>query len=94
MNKKITENPDLLKEIVPTDSELKELVINYVGEKLNPESEDITVEQVVEVFAEEFPEFLLVLAEENWVNGYTQALQDLESVEKERNNVDKTLPKE
>ena len=94
MNKKITENPDLLKEIVPTDSELKELVINYVGEKLNPESEDITVEQVVEVFAEEFPEFLLVLAEENWVNGYTQALQDLEFVEKERNNVDKTLPKE
>ena len=94
MNKKITENPDLLKEIVPTDSELKELVINYVGEKLNPESEDITVEQVVEVFAEEFPEFLLVLAEENWVNGYTQALQDLEFVEKERNNVDKTLSKE
>ena len=73
-------NPDLLKEVTPTESELKEIIVNYVGKTLNPESDEITVEQIVEVFAEQFPEFLLVLAEENWINGYTQALKDTEHV--------------
>ena len=70
-------NPDLLKEIIPTESELKEVIVNYVGNTLQPDSEEITVEQVIEVFAEQFPEFLLAVAEENWVNGYTQALNDV-----------------
>lgn len=73
-------NPELLKEVIPTETELKEVIINYVGKVLNPESEAITVEQIVEVFAKEFPEFLLVVAEENWINGYTQALKDTETV--------------
>ena len=72
----------LTEEIVPTDTELKTLIINYVGKSLNPEKDEITVEQIVEVFAEEFPEFLLALAQENWVNGYTQALNDLEYTRK------------
>ena len=72
------ENLDLTKEVVPTDSELKEIIVNYVGNKLNPEEDTITVEQVIEVFADQFPEILLALAEENWVNGYTQALNDVE----------------
>ena len=67
-------NLTLLKEKVPTEAELKEIIVNYVGKVLNPDSEDITIEQVVEVFSKEFPEFLLALAEENWINGYTQAL--------------------
>tara|TARA_R100001510_G_C7552062_1_gene135469 strand:+ start:439 stop:690 length:252 start_codon:yes stop_codon:yes gene_type:complete len=70
-------NIDLTKEIVPSDNELKEMIINYVGNFLNPDSEEITVEQIIEVFAKQFPEFLLALAEENWVNGYTQALNDV-----------------
>ena len=77
-------NPDLTKEVVPTESELKEIVVNYVGNKLNPKEDTITVEQVIEVFAEQFPEMLLALAEENWVNGYTQALNDVKYM-KERN---------
>ena len=48
-----------------------------MGNFLNPDSEEITVEQIIEVFAKQFPEFLLALAEENWVNGYTQALNDV-----------------
>lgn len=87
MKEKDLKNRDLLKEITPTDSELKEIIINYVGSKLNPESPDITVEQVIEVFAEEFPEFLLAMAEENWINGYTQALQDLDFVEERKKNI-------
>ena len=73
-------NPDLLKEVIPTESELKEIIVNYVGKTINPENDEITVEDIVDVFAEQFPEFLLALAEENWVNGYTQALSDSKAV--------------
>jgi len=69
-------NPDLLKEVVPTESELKEIIVNYVGNTINPDADEVTVEDIVDVFADQFPEFLLVLAEENWINGYTQALSD------------------
>ena len=69
-------NENLLKEVIPTESELKEIIVNYVGKTLNPDSDQITVEQIIDVFAEQFPEFLLALAEENWINGYTQALSD------------------
>ncbi len=83
-------NTEKLKEVIPSDSELKELIINYVGETLNPDSEEITVEQIIEVFAQQFPEFLLTLAEENWINGYTQALKDTEFVNDEKNKLHKT----
>ena len=73
-------NPNLLKEVIPTESELKEIIVNYVGKTINPETDDITVEDIINVFAEQFPEFLLALAEENWINGYTQALSDSQSV--------------
>ena len=72
----IMKNPDLLKEVVPTESELKDIIVNYVGNKINPTNDEVTVEDIINVFAEQFPEFLLVLAEENWINGYTQALND------------------
>ena len=73
-------NPDLLKEVIPTESELKDIIVNYVGNKINPENDEVTVEDIVNVFAEQFPEFLLVLAEENWINGYTQALNDSKAI--------------
>ena len=73
-------NPDLLKEVIPTESELKEIIVNYVGKTINPENDEITVEDIVDVFAEQIPEFLLDLAEENWVTGYTQALSDSKAV--------------
>ena len=79
-------NPDLLKEVIPTESELKEIIVNYVGNTTNPENDEVTVEQIIDVFAEQFPEFLLVLAEENWINGYTQALKDSNSIEKNQEN--------
>ena len=76
-------NEDLAKQVIPTESELKDIIVNYVGNNLNPESDNITVEQVIEVFSSEFPEFLLAVAEENWINGYTQALNDVEYVKRE-----------
>tara|TARA_A100001201_G_C4031903_1_gene183904 strand:- start:119 stop:400 length:282 start_codon:yes stop_codon:yes gene_type:complete len=81
-------NPELLKEVSPSDSELKEIIVNYVGEKLNPENNEITVKHIIDIFAEQFPEFLLALAEENWINGYTQALKDTEFVHKKNDNTE------
>ena len=83
----MSNNLSLLGEAVPSETELKEIVVNYVGKVLDPESDNITLEQVIEVFSREFPEFLLALAEENWVNGYTQALKDVEF----RNNKNEKL---
>ena len=59
---------------------LKEYMIDYVGNKHNPENDDVTVEMVVETLADEFPEFLLMVAEENYIRGYEQALDDVNSV--------------
>ena len=36
------------------------------------------MEHIAEVFMEQFPEMLVVMAEENWINGYTQALSDMD----------------
>ena len=70
---------DALKEVVQKDNELKDFVVAHVGNKLNPENGDVSVEMIVEVFAEEFPEFLMVLAEENFIRGYQQAFIDIET---------------
>ena len=61
---------------------IKEVLVTYVGEKTNPENGDVTVEHIVEVISEEFPEFLLLIAEENWIRGYEQALNDVEEGER------------
>jgi hypothetical protein len=71
------ENPDL-KEEVEVTNELKEYVVQYVGNKVQPENGNVDVEMVVEVFSEDFPEFLMAVAEENWIRGYHQALEDIE----------------
>jgi|TARA_R110000824_G_scaffold162881_1_gene338651 hypothetical protein len=71
------ENPDLKEEIEVTN-ELKEYVVQYVGNKMQPENGNVDVEMVVEAFAEDFPEFLMAVAEENWIRGYHQALEDIE----------------
>lgn len=80
-------NTLLNKEVIPTESELKDIIVNYVGNTINPEVDDITVENIIQVFAEQFPEFLLAIAEENWINGYTQALRDVDYANNEKKNV-------
>lgn len=64
---------------VEPDNPLKEMFVNYVGEKMQPESGQVTVDMIVSVLADEFPEFVLVMAEENFIQGYKQALADVES---------------
>jgi hypothetical protein len=69
------ENPDLLKPLEP-DSEMKEWLINYVGDKEQPENDEVNTEMILKVMAKEFPEFLLPIAEENFIRGYRQAMVD------------------
>ena len=71
-----------LNETLSTDTGLKELVVNYIGERLAG-PEEITVDMAIEVFAAEFPEFLLAVAEENFLRGYEQALADVDTMEKQ-----------
>ena len=71
------ENP-LLKTAVAAETPLQKMIVEYVANKVNPENREVTVEMIVEVMAEEFPHFVLALAEENWIRGYRQALDDVE----------------
>ena len=64
------------------DNDLKDYIINYVGEKLDPTDDQVTVEMIIDVMAEDFPQLLLCISEENWVRGYQQALVDVEQGEK------------
>ena len=79
---KDSEKPELVsavsENVVDKETKLKEWLVNYVGQKHSPENDKVTVEMVVETVAKEFPEFLLSVAEENWVRGYKQALGDVE----------------
>tara|TARA_B100000131_G_C17641392_1_gene420237 strand:+ start:254 stop:505 length:252 start_codon:yes stop_codon:yes gene_type:complete len=72
-----------MNEQVNNDTPLKDLIVDFVGNKINPENDEVTIDHITEVFSEEFPEFLLKLAEENWINGYTQALNDVDFVKNE-----------
>lgn len=67
---------ELLEKEVEADSELKTFIVNYVGEKLNPENGLINIEMVIAVLAQDFPDVVLALAEENFIRGYTQGLED------------------
>ena len=73
-------NPDLEK-VVECNTGLRQLVVNYIGERLEV-PEEVTVDMAVQVFAAEFPEFLMAIAEENFLRGYEQALTDVESTTK------------
>jgi len=67
----------VLDEVIKADNSLKNLLVQYAGNKLNPKDNNITIEMMIEVVAEEFPEFVMTLAEENWIRGYQQGLDDV-----------------
>ena len=71
-------NPQL-NEALETDSPMKEWLVDYVGNQTNPDNDEVTLAMIIDVMAKEFPEFLLALAEENWVRGYHQAITDMET---------------
>lgn len=72
-------NP-MLSMLVEPNSELKEYLVEYVGKKLSPENEEVTVNMVAEVLATDFPEFVFAFAEENFLRGYQLGLDDAEKL--------------
>ena len=66
-------NP-LLGLIVQPESQLKEMLVTYVGTKFD--NEQVTVNMIAEALADEFPEFVFAFAEENFLRGYQLGLDD------------------
>ena len=75
--KDIDQNPTL-SELVDPENDLKNMLVEYVGQNSNSVDNEVTLEMIVEVVAKHFPEFLLAVAEENFIRGYQQALDDVE----------------
>jgi len=63
---------------VEKENELKTFLVEYVGQQQQPENGEVTVEMIVNTMAQDFPEFVLTVAEENWIRGYQQAMVDVE----------------
>tara|TARA_R100001510_G_C7448324_1_gene74401 strand:- start:188 stop:457 length:270 start_codon:yes stop_codon:yes gene_type:complete len=61
---------------VQADSELKTHLVEYVGTKFD--KEEVTVNMIAETLAHEFPEFMMAVAEENFLRGYELGLNDAE----------------
>lgn len=71
-----TENPTLT-EVVEKANPMKEWLVDYVGNALLPQDGKVTVMMIVEQMAKEFPEFVMAVAEENFIRGYSQAIEDV-----------------
>ena len=80
MNTQENSNPVLM-EVPLSNTELKKWLVDYVGSQHGPGNGEVTVEMIVETVSQEFPEFLLVVAEENFFRGYEQALMDLQEAQ-------------
>ena len=80
--KDLSEELSTLNNKVEGSNELQDYIINYVGEEVNPEDDQVTVGMIIDVLAEKFPQLILCISEENWVRGYQQALVDVEEGER------------
>ena len=73
-----TKTDELAGVIVAAENPLKEMLLEYVGNKFTTEEDEgefeVTVQMIVDTLAHEFPEFVMIMAEENWVRGYQQGL--------------------
>ena len=84
--KEFNRNPLLDEQIKTTeeDSEFKNFIVNWTGQEHQPKDGDVTVEMIVETLAKNFPEVVMVLAEENFLRGYSQALDDKRAFNEQR----------
>ena len=65
---------EMLAMAVKSDTELKNILVEYVGTKFD--KEEVTVNMIAETMAHEFPEFVFAFAEENFLRGYQLGLDD------------------
>ncbi len=66
--------------VIAAETPLKQMLLEYVGNKYSTSEDEgefeVTVQMIVETLAHEFPEFVMIMAEENWVRGYQQGIDD------------------
>ena len=88
----LSQYEEISQQTIEKENELKTFLVEYVGDKEKPENDEVTVEMIVNTMAKEFPEFVLTVAEENWIRGYQQAMVDAEfgqrAIEEESDNSD------
>jgi hypothetical protein len=89
-NLDISIKEDIKDLVVKPDNQLRQMFVDYVGEKKNPEDGKVTLDMVISVLSDEFPEFVLAMAEKNFLLGYKQAFSDMEKWNKK--TVSKATP--
>tara|TARA_R110002020_G_scaffold353007_1_gene566001 strand:- start:158 stop:460 length:303 start_codon:yes stop_codon:yes gene_type:complete len=81
-----------LTEGVDRDTPMKSWLVDYVGNSFESEVSraeaetmktlewdgTVTVEMIVELMTKEFPDFVMAVAEENFIRGYRQAMDDVQ----------------
>ena len=72
-------NPDLWIPISPSNK-LQEMLVEYVGNKINPDNGEVNINMIAETLATDFPEFAFAYAEENFLRGYQLGLEDGEDM--------------
>jgi hypothetical protein len=78
------------RQTVQKDNPMKTWLVDYVGEKMNAQNGEVTVDMIVEAMADEFPDFVMLLAQENWLRGYQQALHDVDYGDLRKNEQNST----
>ena len=80
-----------LEEEVDKTTPIKSWLVDYVGNNYEQELSraevdsgkkiewdgSVTVEMMIELMIKEFPDFVMAIAEENFIRGYTQAMADV-----------------
>jgi|TARA_E500000305_G_scaffold68277_1_gene54388 hypothetical protein len=73
-------NENLAAVVVDNNTPLKQMLLEYVGNKYTTSEDEgefeVSVQMIVDTLAHEFPEFVMIMAEENWARGYQQGLND------------------
>ena len=71
-------NKGILDKVVEVRNEIQEDLVRHVENKINEHKDQVTIGQVIGILASEFPELVIAIAEENWIRGYKQGLDDAE----------------
>ena len=93
VTEKQEDSSPILEQVVESDSPVKEWLVDYSGRQYQAEiarfkvdtgkefdwNGDVTVDIIIETMVKEFPEFVMALAEENFIRGYRQAFIDMEA---------------
>ena len=62
--------------LVASPQNQESMLKDYAGQIFQPEDDRVTVDMIAQTVAAEFPEFMMAVAEENFLRGYKLGLED------------------